>query len=38
MKRQEGLAIHQRLKKQRESLVSILEQSNELFNKEEQEQ
>jgi len=38
MKRQEDLAIQHRLKKQRESLVSILEQSNELFNKEEQEQ
>lgn len=36
MKRQEDLAIQQRLKKQRESLVGILDQSNELFNREEQ--
>lgn len=38
MKRQEDMAIQQRLKKQRESLVGVLDQSNELFNKEEQEQ
>ena len=36
MKRQEELAIQQRLKKQRESLVGLLEQSNDLFNREEQ--
>lgn len=36
MKRQEELAIQQRFRKQRDSLVSILEQSSELFNKEEQ--
>lgn len=36
MKRQEELAIQQRLKKQRESLVGILDQSNQLFNKDEE--
>ena len=37
MKRQEELAIQQRLKTQRESLVGTLDQSGELFNEEEQE-
>jgi hypothetical protein len=37
MKRQEDLAIQQRLKKQRESLVDILDRSNGLFNGGEQE-
>jgi len=36
MKRQEELAIQQRLKKQRESLVGILDQSGRLLNDEEQ--
>jgi hypothetical protein len=36
MKRQEELAIQQRLKNQRDSLVNILEQSSERFNKDEQ--
>lgn len=36
LKRQEELAIQQRLKKQRESLVGLLDQSSGLFNKEEQ--
>ncbi len=36
MKRQEELAIQQRLKQQRESLVNILEQSNDMFNRDEQ--
>ena len=36
MKRQEELAIQQRLKKQRDSLVNILEQSSDLFNRDEQ--
>ncbi len=36
MKRQEELAIQQRLKKQRASLVSILDQSGRLFNDDEQ--
>ena len=36
MKRQEQIAIQQRLKKQRESLVGLLDQSSGLFNKEDQ--
>ncbi len=36
MKRQEELAIQQRLKQQRESLVNILEQSSDMFNRDEQ--
>lgn len=36
MKRQEQLAIQHRLKKQRESLVGLLDQSSGLFNKDEQ--
>jgi hypothetical protein len=37
MKRQEELAIHHRLKKQRESLVGLLDQTSGLFNEDEQE-
>jgi len=36
-KRQEELAIQQRLKKQRDSLGGIMEQSSGFFNREEQE-
>jgi hypothetical protein len=36
MKRQQEVAIQQRLKKQRESLVGILDQAGRLFSDEEQ--